>query len=361
MRRSNAVDFFRGLGLWMLFLDHLKPNVWSHLTLSHFGPSDFAEVFVFLSGYVSTSMYERAFHSGGITSALEKLRTRVTKIYLAHILSMAAGLAILAAFAFQGFRMDDSFLYAWMEDPLRYLSRALLLLYTPGLFTLLPLYVLLSPLAMVAVFAMRRWPAWVLASSFAVWCLAQTGTFDFPALHDTWVFLPFAWQFLLILGIASKIYWADVKRMAQSRVLQVLAFTVVLLSFLLRMVRFLPFTQPYAHLLAYNNSKTHLAPFRLVHFLSLLVLVIAIPWAWKKWLETWPARLAIAAGRDSLFIYSITLVLAVLLNLLLKGLHGGPLLQLACCALGLVLICGIADWRNKVPARLNLQPEESRE
>jgi hypothetical protein len=65
-------------------------------------------------------------------------------------------------------------------------------------------------------------------------------------------------------------------------------------------------------------------------------------------------RLAIVGGRDSLFIYSVTLVLAVTLNLLLKQLDGGPLLQLACCALGLSIICGVAERRSKLPARLDL-------
>jgi len=78
--RNQAVDFFRGLGLWILFVDHLQPNVWSHFTLAQFGFSDFAEIFVFLSGYVNAGMYERAFQSGGITAALGKLGNREAKI-----------------------------------------------------------------------------------------------------------------------------------------------------------------------------------------------------------------------------------------------------------------------------------------
>jgi hypothetical protein len=361
MSRNQTVDFFRGLGLWMLFVDHLKPNVWSHLTLAQFGFSDFAEIFVFLSGYVSASMYERAVQSGGLAAAVDKLGSRFTKLYKAHIVSMVAGLVILGAFASRGLRLDDSALYIWMGEPVRYLARALLLLYSPGLFGLLPLYLVLSPVALVAFVALRRWPAWVLASSFALWCIAQSGRFDFQVMHETWFFQPFAWQFLLVLGTASKMYGADVERIAESRTLQRVAIVIVLTSFLLRTARLFRLIPDYAHLLIDNAGKTHLTPFRLVHFLSLLVLIIAIPYDWQKWLETRAARLAIAGGRDSLFIYSVTLVLAVTLNLLIKGLDGGPLLQLACCALGLGIICGIADRRHKLPARLDLQPEQSRE
>jgi len=361
MSRNQAVDFIRGLGLGMMFMDHLEPNVWSHFTIAHFGMSDFAEIFVFLSGFVSASMYERALQAGGITAAVGKLRTRLAKIYIAHIASMVAGLAILGAFASCGLRLDNSAFYVWMGEPLRYLARTLLLLYSPGLFSLLPLYLVLSPVALAAAVALRRWPAWVLGSSFALWYIAQSGRFDFHLMRETWLFQPFAWQFLLVLGTASQMHWSDVKRLAESRVLQGFAIVIVLVSFLLRAERFLKLAPGYEHLLIYDNNKLHLAPLRLVHFLSLMILVIAIPWGWQKWLETQAGRLVIAGGRDSLFIYSVTLVLAVTLNLVLKGLDGGPLLQLACCAVGLFIICGIADRRNKLPARLDLQTEQSRE
>jgi hypothetical protein len=93
----------------------------------------------------------------------------------------------------------------------------------------------------------------------------------------------------------------------------------------------------------------------------LVILIVGIRWGSKKWLETRAGRLAIAGGSDSLFIYSVSLVLAVLLDLLLKGLNGGVLLQLVCCALGLFILCGLADLRNKVPSRLVLEPEQSGE
>lgn len=158
MSRNQGVDFLRGLGLWMLFLDHLKPNVWSHFTLAHIGISDFAEIFVFLSGFVSASMYDRTLRSGGINAAVRKLGSRFAKISLAHIVSMVAGLGILGALATRGLRVDEAALYLWMGEPVRYLARTLLLLYSPGLFSLLPLYLALSPVALAAAVALRRWP-----------------------------------------------------------------------------------------------------------------------------------------------------------------------------------------------------------
>jgi len=157
-------------------------------------------------------------------------------------------------------------------------------------------------------------------------------------------------------------YWPDVKRRVKSRTVQWLAIVVVVASFLLKtatligplqkwLFRLIPFS---ARLLAPNSGKPHLAPFRLVHFLSLVILIVAIPWDRRKWLESRIARLAIVGGRHSLLIYSITVVLAITLNLLLKRLDGGPLLQFVFCAFGICLISGIAHVRDKFSARSDL-------
>ncbi len=359
--RNPAIDFFRGLGLWILFVDHLRPNVWSHFTLGQLGFSDFAEIFVFLSGYVNAGMYARAFRSGGIAAALRKLGTREARIYAAQIATMAVGLGIVAAFAWRGIRLNEPAFYVWMGQPARYIERTFLLLYSPNDFALLPLYLVLSPVALMAVVALRRWPGWCIAISFALW-LIQFRVPDFQMMREAWYFQPLAWQFLLVLGTAAKMYWAEVKPRVESRTLLTLAIVVVLGSFLLKMAiligpvqQWLYHLAPFsARLLAHNAGKTHLSPFRLVHFLSLVILIIAIPWDWRKWLESSIARLAIVGGRHSLFIYSLSVVLAIALNLVLKWLDGGPLLQFACCALGLCVIGGASYGWDKLSARFDL-------
>ena len=358
MSRNQAVDFFRGIGLWLLFVNHLSPNVWAHFTPAQFGYSDFAEIFVFLSGYVSASMYERAFRSGGTSVAVRKFRSRFVKLYVAHIASMTTSLAILGVFALRGLRLDDPALYVWIGHPLQYVWKTVLLLYSPGLFALLPLYLALSPVALVTVVALRRWPAWVLASSFMVWCIAQTGRFDFLVMQETWFFQPFAWQFLLVIGAASQMYWLQVKRIAESRTVQSFAIVIVVTAFLLGTARLIRLTPAYAHMVIYNIGKKHLALIRLAHFLSLFILIVAIPYNWQKWRETRGVRLAIAGGRHSLLIYSVTLVMAVTFNLILKGLNGGWPLQFACTALGLCVICAIAYQRDRPQVRRDLQSEQ---
>ena len=61
IERDVRLDFFRGIGLWMIFLDHIPHDVVSWLTLRNYGFSDAAEFFVFISGYLSASSMRRSF------------------------------------------------------------------------------------------------------------------------------------------------------------------------------------------------------------------------------------------------------------------------------------------------------------
>ena len=348
-RRDLAADVFRGLGLWILFVDHLEPNFWSHFTPGRFGFSDFAEIFVFFSGYINASMYGRALQAGSGT-AIRKLWTRLARLYLAHIATMAACIAVLAVFAARGVRLHDPILYKWMDAPLEYTARILALLYAPHWFSLLPLYIVLAPFTLLAVYALQRWPSITLAASFIVWCVAQSKATDFPVMtsQEAWYFRPLAWQWMMVLGAATAMYWDRVKRVAQWRSLQFGALAIVAASFLLKAAAPLVSLSPLLMRVVVNDAgKARLAPFRLIHFLSLAILVIAFPWNRDKLLASPVVRLAAAAGQDSLFIYCVVLVLTIAENLLLENQPDSLLLQLGCSLAGLAVICGITLLRHK--------------
>ena len=57
VERDLRLDFFRGIGLWMIFLDHIPDDVVAWLTLRNYGFSDVAEFFVFISGYLAGFIY----------------------------------------------------------------------------------------------------------------------------------------------------------------------------------------------------------------------------------------------------------------------------------------------------------------
>ena len=49
--RDLRLDFFRGLALLFIFLDHIPDNVASWVTIPNYGFSDATEIFIFISGY----------------------------------------------------------------------------------------------------------------------------------------------------------------------------------------------------------------------------------------------------------------------------------------------------------------------
>ena len=51
--RELRLDLFRGLALWLIFIDHLSPDLLSWFTIRSYGFSDAAEIFIFISGYTA--------------------------------------------------------------------------------------------------------------------------------------------------------------------------------------------------------------------------------------------------------------------------------------------------------------------
>ena len=51
--RDLRLDLFRGLALWLIFLDHIPSNAVSWVTIRNYGFSDATEIFVFISGYTA--------------------------------------------------------------------------------------------------------------------------------------------------------------------------------------------------------------------------------------------------------------------------------------------------------------------
>jgi hypothetical protein len=355
--RTPAVDFFRGLGLWMVFVDHMDPNVWSYLTLWRFGFSDFAEIFVYLSGFIGIGSYQRALDAGNTGAVLKKLARRVGRLYVAHILSLGISMLLLAIFAQRGVRLDDE-AYLWMQYPVRYALRTLTLTYAPGVFSLLPLYIVISPILLLAAIGLRRAPRLTLSISAGLWLASQIPALDSRLTVQSWVLHPVAWQFLFVLGAGTRYYSDRIPKFALSRTIIGAAVAIVAVSLVLKSLtyhRIVPLLPATLHAIpALNVGKDHLAFYRLLHFFALAVLIYAWMRQNPRRLQSWFARLVMACGVDSLFIYSSILVLDVVANLILAVTHGGTLMQTQLTIYGLALLCGMAWLRRVQPPRLTV-------
>jgi hypothetical protein len=366
-KRNLAADIFRGLGLWILFIDHLEPNFWSHFTPGQFGFSDFAEIFVFFSGYINAGMYERAFASGGVRAALHKLRGRIFRLYAAHILTMVASVALLAFFAARGLRIADNTLYLWMRNPPEYAVRTLALFYAPHWYSLLPLYIVLAPFTVLAIYSLRRRPLFTLSLSFLVWCVAQFPFTDLAVMtrQEAWFFRPLAWQWIMVLGAASAMHSDRVMVVVQSIWLRLAAAAIVVGTALLKIaslaqIHLIQSSALLGRLVAHDSGKARLAPFRLIHFLCLAILIAAIPWDQDKLRKSRFLTMAAMLGRNSLPVYCVTLILMILGNLNLEKAPSGPLIKLVCCAVGLAIMTAIGFFASRTDYNRNSLEKDQR-
>jgi hypothetical protein len=341
--RNSAVDFFRGLGLWIVFIDHIDPNVWSRYMLGGIGFSDFAEIFVFLSGFVGVGSYACALARGDVRGCVSKLVRRMGRLYGAHLLSFSTGLLLLAVFAQRGLWLNEPSLYSWTQQPEHYAWLALSLRYAPHLFSLLPLYIVSAPILLLATIGLRRIPALTVSISAGLWLISQIPFVDAHMLHPGGYFRPLAWQFLFVLGACARMHSERFSKLARAPRVIWAAAAVLVASAGWKILLSVP----------HDAGKATLAPYRLIHFLALAAVVYALMKHNGKWLQSSMARLAMACGADSLFIYSCTLVMDIGANLILAAFHGQAPMQLELSLCGLAMVSALA-WARAGKAQTPL-------
>ncbi len=111
MREPNAVDFWRGIALVTIFINHIPGNTFQNYTYSQYGISDAAELFVFLAGW-SIGIATRG-RDGVPEPALRtilRLLSRMVEVYRAQLVITAIALAMLAGAALY---LDNPLLVEW--------------------------------------------------------------------------------------------------------------------------------------------------------------------------------------------------------------------------------------------------------
>jgi len=79
--RDLRLDACRGIALWFIYLDHIPDNVWSRLTLRHYGFSDATEIFMFVSGATCALAYGAVRRTGGWWAVVSHTLRRGWEIY----------------------------------------------------------------------------------------------------------------------------------------------------------------------------------------------------------------------------------------------------------------------------------------
>src|SRR3989304_5493580 len=94
--RDLRLDFFRGLALFCIFIDHIPGNVFALFTIQAIGFSDAAEMFILISGYTAGLVFGGTFNSRGFVVAGIRIYQRVWQLYVAHVFLFVLFLAMVA-------------------------------------------------------------------------------------------------------------------------------------------------------------------------------------------------------------------------------------------------------------------------
>src|SRR6202040_2376049 len=172
VERDLRLDLFRGIGLWMIFLDHIPDDFVSWLTLRNYGFSDAAEFFVFISGYLAGYIYGPVIQTGNFLAATKRLLVRAWHLYIAHILLFLIFTAQIARAArrFDNPMYKDEFNIAnFLAHPDVLIGKALTLQYKPVDLDVLPLFIVLVAVAPFVLWCLVRRPNLTMIGSVVVY------------------------------------------------------------------------------------------------------------------------------------------------------------------------------------------------
>jgi hypothetical protein len=363
--RDLRLDFFRGLALWLIFLNHIPSNFVGWFTTRNFGFSDAAEMFVFISGYTAAFVYGRVMIERGVTVASMRILKRVWQIYVAFVFLFMIYLAQISwvAARFENpLYIEEMNLLHFLQRPEIVIVEALLLRFLPANVDVLPLYIVLMAFFPLMLWMLLRAPNITLGLSFLLWIAAYTQSWNFPGYPQdkVWFFSPYAWQFLFVIGA-----WCGIGCVRQiGGFLHSTAFLVIGGLYLLAAGGLQLVTNITANLslnldwpdwlLIFPLDKTHLSPLRLLHFLILTALVVRFVPADARFLRSDWARPLIVCGEHSLEIFCLGVFLSFTAHILMIEVSSRIPFQLLVSLggiLSMIALASVMTWYKKLQTR----------
>ncbi|MBN8992376.1 MAG: OpgC domain-containing protein [Rhizobiales bacterium] len=349
--RELRLDLFRGLALWLIFVDHLPPNFLTWFTIRNYGFSDATEIFIFISGYTAAFVYGRAMLEAGTVVATARIMRRVWQIYVAHVFLFTIFLAEISYVATNfnnPLYSEEMGIMDFLKQPDVTIIQALLLRFRPVNMDVLPLYIVLMLFLPIILWLMKWRTDVTLALSAVLYAL--TWHFDwylsaYP--NGTWFFNPFAWQLLFVFGAWCALGGADrMSRILSSRITMWICIAYLLAAFFVTLTWHIPqlsFLMPKRlEQWMYPISKTDLDVLRFAHFLALAAIVVRfLPRDWPGLKSVW-LRPLILCGQHSLEIFCLGVFLAFAGHFALTEISGGAGLHFLISVAGIVIMSGMA-------------------
>nr|WP_277614147.1 OpgC domain-containing protein [Kaistia nematophila] len=344
--RLDGIDFWRGLVLCTILINHVPGNILEAITHRNFGVSDSAEAFVFLSGVSLALAYGHRFRPGERVGVMVAMLRRVLKLYGVHVALSFAAIAIFSAGALY-WRQPELLMShgrsLYVKDAWTCLIGIVSLGHQLGYFNILPLYMALIVAVPVLLWLARIDVALMLAVSALLYAVTRYTGWNLPnwPAQGGWFLNPLAWQFVMAIGLAAGLALKERGEIPVTRPMVALAAIVVAIGFLM---------SPYApeatrswiaangHL---DTDKSMLGLTRLSHFLALAYLVYALR------LSALCRRLPVFAplatiGRHGLLIFALLSVLSALGQVLVSTVRSSAWFDIGFLGGGLLLLWFVA-------------------
>jgi hypothetical protein len=361
--RDLRLDLFRGLALWLIFLDHIPSNIVNWVTIRNYGFSDATEIFVFISGYTAAFVYGRSMREHGAVVAGARILKRAWQVYVAHIFLFAIYTAEISyvAHSFENpLYGEEMGIFDFLQQPDVTLVQAMLLKFKPANMDVLPLYIALLAGFPPMLWLLLRVPATALGASVLLYVLTWHFEWNIPAYpNGNWVFNPFAWQLLFVFGAWCALGGAE--RLAfiiLSPVTAWLAVVFLAFAFFIALTWYIPgldaLVPRWLEEWMYPIDKTNLDVLRFAHFLSLAVLTIRlVPRQWPGLRSLW-LRPAVLCGQHSLEIFCLGVFLSFAAHFAMVEINEGVGMQIATSLLGIMLMvatAGLISWYKRIEGR----------
>ncbi len=361
--RDLRLDLFRGLALWLIFLDHIPSNLVAWITIRNYGFSDATEIFVFVSGYTAAFVYGKEMRERGFVLAGARILRRAWQIYVAHVFLFAIYLAEISyvATSFENpLYAEEMGILDFLKQPDVTIIQALLLKFKPSNMDVLPLYIILMLLFPPTLWLLLFRSTLALAASVLLYALTWQFGWNMPSYPSGyWYFNPFAWQLLFVFGAWCALGGAQrLSKVLQSRLTLALAVAYLVFAFVIAMTWYLPGMSQYVpHWLEeaiYPIDKINLDVLRFAHFLALAVVTVwFVPRDWPPLKTRWMWPL-IVCGQHSLEIFCLGVFLSFAAHFAMVEVSGAFWVQFLASVLGIMIMTAAAwliTWYKRADER----------
>jgi hypothetical protein len=375
-KRDLRIDFVRGLALLIIFVDHnafLDRNAYGWLTsftLGRYSFIDAADVFFFISGYVSGIIYTDVLLKQGLVASLRKAFKRCLHLYIAEIVLFLCCSALILTAPLHDTIAPWSAFHRLRDLPGDTLRDTLTLKNPPPFFGLLPIYIVFIGLTPIAVWLRIHRPLILVVLSVGSYLAAQSVS-GLQAFTYSDGFDPFAWQLLFFGGVLIGFgrVCSPGKRWCPSPKLVAAAIGGLLLIAFLRVapsekVGAMFHTHVLGQVVPQGiplTGKQNVEPLRMVN-LSLWLIVVAAVSPAHRFFRNWVVRIPLVCGQNSLVVFCASVFLNYVVLIYARAASGGKALQLAWNAAGCsALVATAAGWswlRSQSPSILKTSHRE---